>query len=1096
MSNWYSKPEIFGTQSNSWTFNGGGYISNTNTTSSLVWAGAPTKKFLPQKTYKFRVKIRNLKQLGTGGIYIRTQWGEEFTNKEYTQLSTNDGFLTFYSSPKIEINRNNNPDIFFGNFDVPTGPPLIYVNQFVDQIGFVNFQDKEGKFGGATHGIFNIDIKETDWNLFGYSWLESNNYSPTGSQLTGINRSNGWSYVEASGGNPEYYQWAFINGYNSGTESEPDCGVVAAPAGSLVVEGGETSSVSDEYSNINHLSRYIDYNFFNLYFSWGLTQSGAAIDANGFRIVLSKDEPYAGPSLSFFNSWLANSTVIASFTQSGASSSAIFGLKGNQYLSFIGDRPPECGDPASASLYGFIILNISGLKIEGGYASENNRVYSLNQNFEANLSSVTYSSIIGSGNTFDPTNPPIISQVLSRIGNGTFKTGIWENGVWNNGWRLDESVREFDDIDISISIISEVRWRIRIVGSSESVSHFKIGDEVTIGNIIAIDINERRRLIKDKFRIIDLNATGINERIGFIFVEFNTTFPIRRVERDSKKHKIKITKNAWLSGAFLNGYFTGVWNFGLFKGYPLITEMFNTNWIDGIFDGGHFQSQYYINGTFSDVIFRNNKVGLTFSSPHRLAVGDILEIEMDDKSVNSAYNGETRVLSVINDFELVTDVDYLAKKSGLESGKFTTEIATSVIQNMNFNSNNISRKTSIETLNTDEVFVYNSWIDVNYSNQSAVNIGKPQTKINSASRKTYSENNLYGYPTDDVLSSESRFRDSYTLNNKSYKLGNKWRLFNDYVGESSKFTEYFGESAQDTQLFLNQGWTFSKFDGNSITFSRTNDEGAAEINGEELKVQAIGRGGVLDISQPSFNINNRKNREIEKDRYTVIEFDLVTFSVVPKQFVSSSEFLDNQFYNNKYILPNEPFIHFDNINKTKRNIDLTIGTTSTSVQGDVSSEYLPIYKNIEHLETKKRKKVEFFFNKRNLSMNFTGGGFNSVLFGNIGQINTSQSEFIINNLKIYEVDMIPFFQYFIDININKSIQVPFQGIAPYIDYENSDFSFIDSINIGLDSIKVESTLGLFTGVGQGIISSGVSFGGVVSVGVVGGGSGPVSDTDG
>ena len=48
-----------------------------------------------------------------------------------------------------------------------------------------------------------------------------------------------------------------------------------------------------------------------------------------------------------------------------------------------------------------------------------------------------------------------------------------------------------------------------------------------------------------------------------------------------------------MSGGFLNGYFRGVWNYGLFKGYPLITEMYDTHWIDGVFDGGHFTSEQY-----------------------------------------------------------------------------------------------------------------------------------------------------------------------------------------------------------------------------------------------------------------------------------------------------------------------------------------------------------------------------------------------------------------------------------------------------------------------------------------------------------------------
>ena len=46
----------------------------------------------------------------------------------------------------------------------------------------------------------------------------------------------------------------------------------------------------------------------------------------------------------------------------------------------------------------------------------------------------------------------------------------------------------------------------------------------------------------------------------------------------------------WLNGLFLNGKFNnGVWGNGLFKGKPFITEMTDTHWIDGTFDGGHLR---------------------------------------------------------------------------------------------------------------------------------------------------------------------------------------------------------------------------------------------------------------------------------------------------------------------------------------------------------------------------------------------------------------------------------------------------------------------------------------------------------------------------
>jgi hypothetical protein len=64
--------------------------------------------------------------------------------------------------------------------------------------------------------------------------------------------------------------------------------------------------------------------------------------------------------------------------------------------------------------------------------------------------------------------------------------------------------------------------------------------------------------------------------------------------------------------------------------------------------------------------------------------------------------------------------------------------------------------------------------------------------------------------------------------------------------------------------------------------------------------------------------------------------------------------------------------------------------------------------------------------------------------------------------------MIPFFQYFTDDNINRGVQVPFQGISPFIDYSNASFNFIDNISIGLDSIQTQNSNTTISGVGIGI----------------------------
>jgi hypothetical protein len=101
------------------------------------------------------------------------------------------------------------------------------------------------------------------------------------------------------------------------------------------------------------------------------------------------------------------------------------------------------------------------------------------------------------------------------------------------------------------------------------------------GNIVAIDINDNRKLLKDYYRVINKSDESIYYWLDKKLIQHF----LKKNRKDSDNHRIKVTKNIWLSGAFFNGYFSGVWNYGLFRGYPVITEMEDTYWIDGIYNG-------------------------------------------------------------------------------------------------------------------------------------------------------------------------------------------------------------------------------------------------------------------------------------------------------------------------------------------------------------------------------------------------------------------------------------------------------------------------------------------------------------------------------
>jgi len=829
---------------------------------------------------------------------------------------------------------------------------------------------------------------------------------------------------------------------------------------------------------------------------------------NDLNFILNEDGTFAGTySLYIKDDGIGNSGLIESWnvefiykkfdspilslTQSDPSNETnpgnptqqyLFGLEGNQYLIIMGDKVPNKTDNNSylttqtgtASLT-YLKASLSNLKIDGGYHKGNNKMYQIDDevfgasnvpSFGGNntfvladpIENISYTAYVGYGDLNDKKQLSI-GSVNAKIGNGKFLSGIWENGAWNSGWRKDESLQEFYGISDFFSYNRDKIWRFSIEGSTMAVSKFEVGDKVSIGNIAAIDVNEERKLIKSYFTIM---TKGEN----FIEVEFEIDFPIRMIKIDSDIHRIYISKNVWLTGGFFNGYFTGIWNHGLFKGFPYITEMFDSQWIDGKFDGGHFKSRKKSLAFSNTYLAKTDrfKVGLIFDVVHNLKSGDSITV-----SSNFSEFGPTTILSVEDDYKIITDINWDISKDpntyGTSiKGSISTDISTGLVQNIDFSANNISTVTSLQSMDSTRVFIYNSWMDVNFDDASAVNIGRPQSTIdNAVSAFAYSDNNLYGYPTYDVLSSNVTFRDSFSNIVRNYRLGSKYKIYEDYIGNAGNFDEYFditgwatkagtyktntspfsqtltvGEKLPTSTEFANQGWVINKDTAaySAVSFERTTEALSDEdpAAGKEMRVKAVGKGGVLNI-QPSYDITNRTNSPIEKQRYTIISFDMLQ-SILP-DFVFEDGNNDLYDYSTKY----QPLIHFNNLNYALRKSYLSLEGYRNR---KLDSTYLPVYKNVNHATTENNSKIEYFYNKTNLSMFFRGNGLNGK----------NVSTFVLDNLKLYEVDMIPFFQYFIDDNINRSISVPYQAIAPNVEYVESNYSLLDKSIYGIDSFYI------------------------------------------
>lgn len=737
----------------------------------------------------------------------------------------------------------------------------------------------------------------------------------------------------------------------------------------------------------------------------------------------------------------SNINYLGVLTQSTATQSYNFyGLQGNQYIIFTAD----------AVTSGYTTVKLENLLIEDSYHPQNNTLisvgtysYEFYQNQNQNLffpsgltSSYSYSANYGSGNTLNATQSLTFSTIRTKAGTGRFTSGIWEDGNWINGWRKDNNMYKFFDINQFFSYNRDKKWRFSIIGSSYNVSSFNIGDKISISNIVAIDINENRKLIKNYFTVISKTANTL-------VVEFEYDFPLRRLERDSKYHFIYVTKNIWLNGNFFNGYFGGIWTNGLFNGYPFITEMYDSHWIDGTFTGGHFKSEVIsLTYSSSNVKATNKFININFDKIHSFNVNDYIYVNefLDDS--NSVIFGESKVNRVISETEIETSIltnrriiDYLLDTNNERLvdnfiGVVKTSKNTGLIQNVQFDSLNASKATSVSNMDDRSVFSYNSWIDVVYDNTSATNIFKPQQGRTSllSSNFSSSSNNLYGYITNDILSSNSRFRDSFSNSIRSYKLGTKYTIFHDYIGDSGYFNEYFDPNSQD---FKDLGWKYSLSStaGSFLTFSRITDISPQflfnlpKITGKELKVSARYDGGVLNLDNPVDEIANRDVDKIRPERYTMVEFDLVDSDIVEDYYVGRSL--------NYNPFPMElPQLHFGNLNIVNKS--LIYPTLNLYVTNITEATYLPVYKNVNHIFTPNKKKFEYFYNKRDLMMTFRGSGADGKEI----------SDYIIDNLKLYEVDMIPFFKYFTYENINRTVQIPIEAKRPYIKYQEYFYKFI------------------------------------------------------
>ncbi|NBO22725.1 hypothetical protein EBU94_05215 [bacterium] len=510
------------------------------------------------------------------------------------------------------------------------------------------------------------------------------------------------------------------------------------------------------------------------------------------------------------------------------------------------------------------------------------------------------------------------NKLSIRFGNGLFKSGIWENGIWNNGLRSalkDEDLFQFIDIDTSSTYQENNNsWivKLRPVPIDENLQNIKnnisVGDYVSIGNIIGINFNEKRKLLSDIYRVVNVGSDSA------ITINFIVNFPIRRFEVDSPKHLLYVTKNIWKNGVFLNGYFRGVWNGGLFKGFPNTTIMEDSHWVNGKFDGGRF-------------------------------------ISSQTQSINIQGN--------------------------------TTTYNTGLIQNFQFYDNNTNNNLSNGVIGN----LYNSWIDVNYYTSSYVNINST-TKIYDKDLKSAKPfSNLYGLPTDDVLSSVSYFRNASNGQVNPYELGNKWTIYQDFIGDNTIFNRPFsniGPLNEELGLdeFYNKFWeiNFGPFydASSSTTFSYSSNTDSKNI-------------GKLDILANTYGYNLLNNSEINilDQRYSLIEYKIDLFKNGANSFQKPINLLGsryNAFYNEyeSGLVKREYFYNKDRLDMFLK--------FSSQLDVQYPNQYLFIYNGTE-------SNPEYFISE-NLGVDIPL--WDSSLTYNIGDLVRTEWDDVFGNGIIYE----------------------------------------------------------------------------------------------
>lgn len=684
----------------------------------------------------------------------------------------------------------------------------------------------------------------------------------------------------------------------------------------------------------------------------------------------------------------------------------------------------------------------------------------------------------------------------TQFGNGIFQRGIWENGVWNNGYRgiefgtyIDtgstdiytyklgtasvemnstyvdfpkakyrtEPVIFFNKVQRSFKTSKNI-WRfvlesaLDIDGSgtgtnTDDYNKLIIGDKISVGNIVAIDINGNRKIIKDLFTVISIPNRN---QITLQYVE---TFPIDDIQIDSDRHLIYITKNIWLSGAYLNGYFEGVMNSGFVKGNREVTKLIDSHLIDVRFEGGQLSGIKY---------------GLTYSFDNKATSAEALSPLFESK-YNNLYHS-----SLVQNMEFSDSVTL----------EYFTQIAPddlTIIGNPATGTKELSFSSTSSISDNSIQYIYNSDMDLVYEpeyfssifdqpiyNSHVIN----KSKLGST---TEFQNIPCGYITYDILSSISKFKysvDPYDINKVkefNLSLGSKIKKFEIII--DNDFNESNNDSSSPSSFNKINSATYGiykreyNYNDDGITF----DEKKSQILHDNF-MYTYPNGGPGSIGTYSLIVSD--NSFTTKNRYHLVEVDV--------------EFKENESFINPWSISNTVTFNATYSYSVNQIPKLTIGQSYNQLYG-TNSGYISNYSNnfIPFIDGSKQSEIN------NFGSDIGRLTIKSYIYNNIGDYRDSISileqgfnsdtgltsgNYTINSpvyysIRSYELDQIPFFKYqdFIDpisgtisewniqntSGINQDqlrkaddrVKTPFYATSIPINYNDVDDSFILSNNI-------------------------------------------------